>query len=381
MRIVVVSGSSQSLTNFRGEMLRAMASNGHRVLGLGPEDEPRVRAALGSMGVGFDTAPISRHSVNPLRDLRATVALARRFRRFRADVTLTYSPKPVIYGTLAAWLAGVPLRSAMITGVGSALGGSQVGLRRRALGWVMLALYRLALSRAHVVFFQNPDDERLFRSKRLIGEHQRVVRIRGSGVDLAHYSPVPLPTGPVVFLMISRLIRDKGTVEFVEAARAVRQGRPDVRFLLLGGEDPNPSAVPAEQVEAWRREGAVEILAPVRDIRPVIARCHVVVLPSYSEGMPRSVLEGMAMGRAILTTDAPGCRETVDPGRNGLLVPVRDAAALAEGMQALLSDAEHLGQLGRESRIMAEERFDVHEVNKVILASLGLSAASSPEGR
>jgi glycosyltransferase involved in cell wall biosynthesis len=349
-----------------------MAANGHAVLAMAPEDEPEVRAELQAMGVTFATVPLQRTGMDPLQDIRTVLYLVRAFRRFRADVVLVYAAKPVIYGSIAARIVGVRLRAAMITGVGSALAGGR-GMRRRALSPLLRRLYAVALGGTDIVFFQNPDDETLFRSLGLLGTRQRVVRINGSGVDLTHFSAAPMPSPPITFLMISRLIRDKGVQEYVEAARSVHRYYPDARFQLLGPLDSNPSAIARRELDAWHAEGAVEYLGSTLDVRPFLGRAHICVLPSYGEGMPRSILEGMAMARPILTTDVPGCRETVESGRNGYLVPVRDAVALAEGMRRMIAEPELLEQMGQESRAMAEERFDVHAVNRAILAAMGLT--------
>lgn len=352
-------------------MLRSMAAHGHEVLALAPENDTRVRATLESMGVAYATVPLYRTGTSPFRDVATVVSLARTFRTFRADAVLVYTAKPVIYGSIAARFAGVPLRAAMITGVGSGLGGGS-GPRRRTLSFLLRGLYGVALGQAHVVFFQNPDDERLFRSMGLVGDRHRVVRINGSGVDLERFSPAPLPPAPITFLMISRLIRDKGICEYVEAARRVRRSHPEARFQLLGPLDSSPSAITSRELEAWREEGAIEYLGTTSDVRPLLARAHVIVLPSYGEGMPRSVLEAMAMGRAVLTTDVPGCRETVEDERNGLLVAARDAGALAEGMLRMLAEPGRLEPMGQQSRTIAEKRFDVHSVNRAILAAMEL---------
>jgi glycosyltransferase involved in cell wall biosynthesis len=260
----------------------------------------------------------------------------------------------------------------MITGAGSVLAGGP-GLRRRILGAVLRTLYLVALRGDHVVFFQNPDDEWLFRRGRMIGSGQRVVRVNGSGVDLTRFTERPLPEPPVRFLMLARLIRDKGVLEYHEAARVVRASRPDVRIQLLGSVDPNPTAVSPAQLDAWRAEGAVEYLGSTRDVRPFLEAAHVCVLPSYGEGMPRSVLEAMAMGRPIVTTDVPGCRETVVNGENGILVRPRDSASLAAGMLRMLADPGALADMGRASRRLAEERFDVRDVNRQILVGMNLA--------
>jgi glycosyltransferase involved in cell wall biosynthesis len=371
VRVAVVGGLAESLLNFRGEMLRSMAAHGHQVLALAPENDKRVRATLESMGVAYASIPLRRAGTNPLRDVITTLSLARTFRRFQADAVLVYAAKPVVYGSIAARLAGVRRRAAMITGVGSALAGGP-GVRRHALALLLRSLYAIALRQVDVVFFQNPDDENFFRSMGLVGDRHRVVRINGSGVDLERFTLAPLPPLPVAFLMIARLIRDKGVCEYVDAAGRVRSIHPEVRFQLLGALDPNPSAIHPRDVEAWVEEGTIEYLGTTSDVRPFLARSHIFVLPSYGEGMPRSVLEAMAMGRPVLTTDVPGCRETVAPGRNGLLVPPRDAMALAEGMLRMLAEPAQLELMGRQSRAIAEERFDVHSVNRAILGAMGL---------
>jgi glycosyltransferase involved in cell wall biosynthesis len=381
MRVVVVGGYAPSLVALRGEMLRAMVANGHEVLAIAPEEVPQVRRELRAMGVAFETVPLRRAGLNPLRDAACLLALMQTFGRFRPDAVLAYAAKPVVYGSIAGRLTGVPLRAAMITGVGSALGGA-AGLRRHVLSSLLRRLYAVSLRHVHVVFFHNPDDERLFRSLGLLRPGQRTVQIHGSGVDLVRFSPTSLSPPPITFLMICRLLRDKGVAEYAEAARRVRARHPETRVQLLGPLDPNPSAVSRQELEAWRREGALEYLGATDDVRPFIARAHVCVLPSYGEGMPRSVLEAMAMGRAIVTTDVPGCRETVDAELNGLLVPPRDAGALAEAMLRMVAAADRLDGMGRASRELAEQRFDVHAVNRRILDALGLGpSAPSPSRR
>jgi glycosyltransferase involved in cell wall biosynthesis len=378
-RVAVVGGFADSLVVFRGEMLRSMAANGHVVLALAPEDDPRVRAALDAMGVAYATVQLKRTSMNPLRDVATVLSLAKAFRSFRPDAVLVYAAKPVVYGLIAARFAGVEVRAAMITGVGSAFAGRS-GLRQRALSALLRNMYAVALRQAHVVFFQNPDDERLFRSMGLVGSRQRIVRINGSGVDLDVFSPVALPPMPLTFLMIGRLIRDKGVGEYVEAARRVRRVHPEARFQLLGPLDSNPSAITPRELQDWQEDGAIEYLGTTSDVRPCLANAHVVVLPSYGEGMPRSLLEAMAMGRALLTTDVPGCRETVVSGRNGFLVAARDVDALEQGMLRMLAEPARLELMGHESRIIAEERFDVHSVNRTILAAMGLDKQPSESG-
>jgi glycosyltransferase involved in cell wall biosynthesis len=367
----VVGLLAESMLSFRGELLRAMVAEGHEVLAIAPEDDAHVRAELAAIGVTYDTVPLRRAGMSPWRDLRAATSLTRTLRDFRPAAVLAYGAKPVVYGSLAARLAGARTRAAMITGAGSALSGA--GPRGRILATVLRTLYRIGLAQTHVVIFQNADDRSLFKAHRLIGRHQRVVLVNGSGVDLSRFSVAPLPPPPMTFVMVGRLIRDKGLYEYVEAAREVRRSHPEVRAQLLGGLDANPSGISQAELDRWRAEGVIEYLGSVKDVRPHVAGAHVCVLPSYGEGMPRSVLEAMAMGRAVITTDVPGCRETVEEGRNGMLVPPRDPRALAAAMRLMVADPARVAQMGLESRAMAEERFDVHAVNGAILAAMHLA--------
>ena len=373
MRVAVIAGFAPSLVNFRGELLREMVALGHTVLALAPERDEGVIAKLGEYGVAFEQVPLVRAGLNPLADLRTLAAITRTLRRFRAEVTLAYTAKPVIYGTLAARLAGVRTRCAMITGVGSSLRATSGA--RALVSAAMRGLYAVALRSANVVLFQNPDDEALFRRLNLLGPAQRVVLVDGSGVDLQRFAARPLPSerGPT-FLLVGRLLRDKGVVEFVEASRLVRRTHPQARFVVVGGRDSNPSCITEAELARWRAEGLVEFLGPQPDVAPHLAACHVFVLPSYGEGMPRSTLEALATGRPIVTTDVPGCRETVRADDNGLLVPARDAPALAKAM-AQLAGAERavLVRMSAQSRLLAEERFDVRKVNRAVLRAMGLS--------
>jgi glycosyltransferase involved in cell wall biosynthesis len=270
------------------------------------------------------------------------------------------------------------MRAAMITGIGSALAEAR-GFRRRLLARLVRLLYRVALRQVHVVFFQNDDDQQLFRDLGLVGPRQRLVRIAGSGIDLQEFTPTELPPPPVTFLMVARLLRDKGLHEYVTAAGAVKRAHPKARFQLLGPFDPNPEGITRADLDAIRSGGVVEYLGVTDDVRPFIAAAHVAVLPSYREGTPRSNLEAMGMTRPVITTDAPGCRETVEAGVSGLIVPARDAEALAAAMTELLEHPERLAAMGRAGRELAERRFDVREVNRTIMEAMGIPAAAATQ--
>lgn len=351
-------------------MLAGMVARGHSVLAMAPNTDDHTPAQLGALGVAFQAAPIDRTGMNPLRDMRDLVRLARALRAADPDLILAYTIKPVIYGTLAAWLAGIPSRHVMITGRGSSLQGRS--LRDRCLLLLITGLYRLALGKVKGVFFQNKDDHQFFLDNHLLPASTPCTLINGSGVDLDYYREYPQPVGNPIVLMVSRVMRDKGVLEFVEAARQVRAQLPAARFQLLGPIDSNPTALSAKQVQQWVDEGTIEYLGTTHDVRPYIQDAHLVVLPSYSEGTPRSLLEAMAMGRPIVTTLAPGCNTTVVPGRNGRMVPVRDDKALAEAIADLLKNPAVLVRMGKESRQLAEEKFNVHDVNEVIFRALGV---------
>jgi len=351
-----------------------MLANDLEVFAFAPDFDDETRNAVQSLGATPVDYSLSRTGMNPLRDAMDMMYLARLLRQLKPDIILAYIPKPVIYGTLAAWMAGVPQRFALITGLGYAFTPSteMQSLKRRLLQYVVMNLYRLSLKHATKVFFQNQDDCTLFIGNGVISASQSI-RINGTGVDLDRWHQVPYVTKPVTFLLAARLLREKGIVEFVEASRRIRVKQPDSRSILLGGLDSNPGALTRSEVEAWVREGVIEWPGHVSDVRQWIAQASVFVLPSYyREGVPRSIQEAMAMGRPVITTDAPGCRDTVIEGENGFLVPVRDIGALAEAMERFIRQPDLMEKMGRASRHLAEERFDVNKINRTILQEMGI---------
>ena len=369
--ILVLGSIAGSLVAFRGPLLQALVQRGHRVIACAPAAPAHVVEALTAMGVAYRDVPFDRTGLRPGRDLRTLHALAALFREVRPDIVLGYTIKPVIYGSLVAQLTGVPKQFSMITGVGHAF--TARNWQARALAPLVRVLYRLALGGNDRLFFQNPDDRALFARLQLVRGPDQAVLINGSGIDLEAFRPVPLPAG-TSFLLLARLIAAKGIREYVAAARIIRARHPHAVFRLAGRIDDHPTAIPAPEVEAWVQEGVIEYLGRLDDVRPAIARSSIYVLPSYyGEGVPRSVLEAMAMGRPIVTTDAPGCRETVRDGANGYLVPVRDVPALVAALERLIAEPVRIAAMGRESRSIAVEKYDVRKVNAVILRAMGLA--------
>lgn len=374
MKFLILASLAGSLTGFRKPLIQALVSQGLEVHAVAPEllTDKKVVAELSAIGVTCHDAPLSRTGMNPLSDLKALFALRRLMKTIQPDYFLGYTIKPVIYGNLAAWLAGVPHRFALITGLGYTFIGGQ-GVARKLVSKLAHTLYKAALAKTQKVFFQNPDDEALFRQLGLLPRSTPSLVVNGSGVDVSQFAVVPFVEQSVPhFLLIARLLGDKGIREYVQAAKLVKQQYPEAQFDLVGGLDTNPTSISQAELDQWIAAGTINFLGRLSDVRPAIAECSVYVLPSYREGTPRTVLEAMAMGRAVITTDAPGCRETVVDGDNGFLVPVKDADALAQAMLRFIEQPELIAQMGQRSRSIAEEKYDVHKVNAQMLEGMGL---------
>ncbi|MDQ7836333.1 MAG: glycosyltransferase family 4 protein [Humidesulfovibrio sp.] len=408
MRIVIVAGYAPSLVNFRGPLLRALVARGHKVMALAPPEEPGspdTSISLRAMGVELIRFPMRRGGVDPRQDLRTLLALRREFQLLQPDLILAYTIKPVIYGSLAARWAfrgtgNTPVVASLITGLGYAFGGlemeadsagdnpagdakscsfAQKWSGRRLLSELVVRLYRKALEHNRVVIFQNPDDRDLFASLGITGQGQRVAVVAGSGVDLEHFAPAaPVlahpHTGAPIFLCVARLLWSKGVGVFVEACRLLKQRHPHAICRLVGPLDPGPDGVPAEMVRCWREERVVEVLDPVQDVRPHLAEASVFVLPTfYREGTPRSILEALSMARPVITTDMPGCRQTVEEGVTGYLVPPFEPGALMRAMARFVEQPELIAPMGAAGRRLAEEKFDADIVVRDMLLAMGLA--------
>lgn len=536
MHILILGGISRSLINFRGPLIQAMVVAGHNITACAGEPEDEVATVLESWGVQFIPVPLARAGMNPLHDLLLCFKLAKLFRKIGPDAILSYTIKPVIWGSLAAHSAGIHNTYALITGLGYAFMDQtadyrlqtadqeaktedsllsyprrstawspspasphppqprtknqepRTPLKQRLAGWVAKRLYKASLKHSRKVFFQNPDDAQEFITRKLVDPRKTIV-VNGSGIDLDQFSKTadlsPSPnfrtlelsnfrTSPKTsFLLIARLLRDKGICEYAEAAAIIKRDYPNTEFLLIGDYDPNPSGLKPADIEAWVNAGTITYHGQQPDVRPFLQACTVYVLPSYREGTPRTVLEAMATGRPIITTDAPGCRETVrfqtdlsavalakaedqtdqtedhrlktedlenqtsycrpqtadkkakteatgtqktpqatfelqnsrtlrsprlaNPSRgelppspqpetcnlkpethtlsigsNGILIPRRNAEALAEAMRFFIENPEQITTMGRASRQYAKDRYDVHKVNAIMLREMGL---------
>ena len=371
MKIAIVGNQGFSLFNFRGALIEDLVARGHSVYALAPHIDSNVAEKLRKTGAIPHEIHLARTGTNPFADLRTLFELWQKFRHLKPDIVLGYTAKPTIYGTLAAWLAGVPARFAMIEGLGYIfITRPDDGMSRRLLRKLVMSLFRLSLRKTEKVFFLNQDDIDDFTAMNLISQNQPV-NIGGIGVDLAEWLPAKPILKPVTFIFVGRLLRDKGVIEFISAARTVKQTCPESRFLLVGGLDDNPESITRADVSGWVEEGLIEWPGHV-PVAEWMEKASVFVLPSYREGVPRSTQEAMAMARPVITTDTTGCRDTVVDGVNGYLVPVRNARALADAMQKFIENPDLISAMGAQSRKLAEEKYDVRKVNAKIIATMGL---------
>jgi glycosyltransferase involved in cell wall biosynthesis len=373
-RFLLIGSLDEYILRFRRELILSLQTAGYEVHVACPglTEGSAVHTELSALGFIPHDIPLSRTGMNPLSDLWLVFALYRLMRNLRPARVLGYAIKPVIYGSIAAWFARVPHRYALVPGLGYAFNESNAGSTTQRL---IHALYRVGLKCTCGVIFQNPDDLALFRLLGILGLRQKSFLVNGSGVNLPRYAlaPLPPPTAPVRFLLIARLLKSKGIREYAYAASIVKQRMPAAQFDIVGWFDKGPDALSQQELTQWVKDGTVNFLGKLVDVRPAISACLVYVLPSYREGTPRSVLEAMSMGRAIISTDTPGCRQTVREGINGYLVPVGDGKTLAEAMLRFITNPELAAQMAAESRKMAEEIFDVNKVTHAMLTAMGIS--------
>lgn len=365
--IMIIASLASSLLRFRGELIEDWLGKGLEVYAAAPGAD--IKEDLRKKGVTYFALALQRTGLNPFKDFQLFLQLVKIYQQVKPDYLFLYTIKPVIYGSIAAFIIPECKVFSMITGLGYIFTEDQASNWLRAL---VTWLYRFALKRSDQVFFQNPDDFKLFSNLSIV-KPEKIVLVNGSGVNLDYYHKTVVPDGPPVFLLIARLLKEKGIAEYIEAAARVKKEHPEAVFRMICWQlEGGPSVISNAQVESWKQDGLVEIYGEVADVRPLLAEASVYVLPSYREGTPRTVLEAMAIGRAIITTDVPGCRETVEEGVNGYLVPLKDSKKLAEAMKRFILEPELIARMGAESRKIAEQKYDVHIVNKEINQAMGL---------
>ena len=359
VKVAIVVGFGSSLVNFRGQLIRAIVAAGHEVWGLAPEDDPKIRAGVEGLGT----------SMNPMHDIRGTRALQAQLETLKPDVVLCATIRIASWGSVAAEKAGVPHRVAMVTGMGTAF--TVEGAKGKLMTLFAKAIMKRGFRKVSQVIVQNPDDRQSLIDLGVI-DPKRVAIVNGSGVDIKHFGLKPLPAGPPHVLLIARLLVEKGVREFVQAADTVHKTRPDVVFDLVGNIEDHSSGVSETEVQGWVASGSVEWHGHQEDVRSWLESCTVYAQPSYREGTPRTVLEALATGRPVVTTDTVGCRETIEDGVEGLLVPVKDSEGLAKAILELLNDPVRLEQMAKAARLRAETKYDVDLVNQDMMRLLKL---------
>ena len=355
-------------------LMEAFRNRGLELLCLVPQGDASA-GLLEESGARVEFYPLDRKGINPLADWRTYRALKKIFARERPDLLFATTIKAVIYGCQAAKAAGVPNIFAAITGLGYAF--ETDSPMKKIIHGAARMLYRRALKNCALVFFQNRDDLALFRGEKIIPTSARALIEPGTGVDPERFAPAPLPSGAPKFLVVARLLEAKGLREYAEAAKALKARHPEASFRLLGPEEKGRGGVSPGEIEKLSG-GAVEYLGEAADVRPFIAAASALVLPSWREGVPTSLMEGMSMGRPIVAADSPGCRETVAEGQNGFLCEARSPASLAAAMEKFIARPELIERMGAESRRMALDKFDAHKIADFVM---GAMLDASHEGR
>lgn len=379
MKFLMISSFLPSVLNFRGKLLEAIQQHGFEIHIIAPDLESFHAEVekLKKLGYFVHSVAMQRAGTNPVSDLKTLFEIYKIIKKIQPDYVLSYTIKPVIYGTLAAYLAKVPNRFSLITGLGYAFQNVNSTSKRSIFQQTVHWLYKQALVRSTKVFFQNPDDLSLFNDLKLIVENIPAVIVNGSGVNITDFQVIDLPHDvhskiKISFLLIARLLEDKGIREYIKAAMLIKKEYPMVEFNLVGWIDENPTAIKQEELDEWIDQKVIKYWGKLSDVRPAIADSSIYVLPSYREGTPRTVLEAMSMGRAIITTDAPGCRETVIHGENGYLVEVKSVSSLETAMKNFIINPELIVSMGIRSREIALNKYDVNQVNHHMMTEMGI---------
>ena len=366
MKIAVLSSHTPSLFWFRIDMMLCFIERGHEVYALGNEKEAEWKDRFLEKGIIYRKIDIQRNGTNPFNDIRSINSIKDVLAEIMPDKIFTYQAKTIIYGTIAANRLGITDVYPLIAGLGSIF--LKDDYKTRIIRRILMNEYRYAMRKCQTVFFQNKDDEQTFRKMKVINT-QKTVMLHGSGVNLERFSVQPMPE-TFCFLCISRLIKDKGVYEYLEACRRVKKSHPEVLCRLVGPFDTNPSSLKKDELQKYIDDGSIAYFGEQTDVVPFLALCSVFVLPSYREGTPKTVLEAMACERAVITTDVPGCRETVENGVQGLLVPAKDVGGLTEAMLKLVDSPELVKKMGVNGRKKAEDQFDVNKVNETICRTM-----------
>lgn len=367
MKILMIVHYTPTVPRFRGALIQEMIKNNHEVIVAAPEEgyEEEIKA----LGAEFRQLQFNRVGTNPVQDIGLMFRIYKLIKEIKPDQMFLCTVKPVIYGSIAAKLAGIKNIYSMLTGLGHPFMAET--LKGKIVSSIVKMLYSIALKFNEKIIFQNPDDAKEFIDKKLTSSKKCEV-VSGSGINLEEFKFSKVREKPI-FLMIARIIEEKGVKEYINAARAIKKQYPNAKIQLLGQYDLNPTALKEEDLKPYIEDESIEYLGTTKDVRPYIEQSTIYVLPSYREGTPRSVLEAMAMGRPILTTDAPGCKETVKEGINGFMVPIKDTQALVDKMIWFIENINQVQEMGQASYQYCKERYDVNKVNKDMLNIMKLN--------
>ena len=370
MKILVLSSHTVSMFWFRMDMMKVFISSGCSVVAVGQESAEKWEDQFNEIGVKYRQIYVERNGINPFNDLRTLKSIKKILTEEKPNKIFAYQAKTVIYGGIAARKTGISEFYPLIAGLGSVFRGD--GLKNAVLKIILKKQYKTACKNSKAVIFQNNDDRRQFTENNIVNIEKTHI-INGSGVDLVKFVPCELPKTPS-FLFIGRLIKDKGIMEYLEACRRIKMSSPDVNCMLVGPFDSNPSALKKSELQPFIDDNIITYYGEQADVREFLNSCTVYILPSYHEGTPKTILEAMATGRAVITTDAPGCRETVTDNENGFLVPVKNVSQIVEKMQYFIDFPDFAMKMGKKSRIIAEEKYDVNKVNIAILNIMNIQS-------
>lgn len=366
MTVAVLSSHTPSLFWFRLDMMRSFLKEGHIVYAIGNESEELWKDEFEKYGILYRQISVVRNGTNPLSDLKTLFSIKKVLKEIKPNKLFTYQAKTVVYGGIAAKMLGITEVYPLIAGIGSVF--TPKSVKQKIISTILRFEYKIGLKNSIAVFFQNHDDSDVFIKKNILPS-EKMVYIDGSGVNINNFKEFDLPPVPTL-LFIGRLIKDKGIIEYLEACRQAKKENSNIRCLLVGPFDTNPSAITREELQRYIDDRTVEYFGEQKDVRPFIAQSSIYVLPSYHEGTPKTVLESMACGRAIITTDAPGCRETVIDGFNGYLVPVKDVAAIRDKIIYLVNNPTVVKKMGKNSRQIAVKKYDSDIVNDSIMSTM-----------
>ena len=366
MKILIFGTVPNDLLNFRADLIQDFKKKGHEVIASSSELDSNSLTHLKKLDIEYESIYLKRHGLSLIGDIRTLINLLNLLKKQKPNLVIAHGIKLVIWGGISSRIKKIPF-FALITGLGFAFQGKS--FKRKLLTKFVSFLYRIALKNSKAVIFQNIDNRNLFIEKGIVPKSKTHI-VNGSGVDIKKFAFAERPNTNISFLLVARLLGEKGLREYASAAKVVKDQFPNIKFEIVGAEDESLDAIPIDEVKSWSNYANYN--GPTDDVRPYIKKCHVYVLPSYHEGLPRSTLEAMSMGRPILTTLASGCKETVEEGVNGFMVPIGSSKKLAKKMIWFIENENEIQSMGEKSRAIVEDKFDVRKVNKEMLRILGI---------